>query len=103
MFGSVSRSRSRRFVISPWIGIFVRLKPQCANACGNFYCPERYCPRFRNQKGPDAHAARQSRQPQVEFFFRLERLEATQTESLESTPAETHRSLSPTQACFRPQ
>jgi len=37
------------------------------------YCMERYCPR----------------QPQVEVFFRLE---ATQTESLESTPAETRRS-----------
>jgi hypothetical protein len=37
MFGSASRSRSRRFVISPWIGIFVRLKPQCANACGYLF------------------------------------------------------------------
>ena len=74
-------------------------KPQCANACG-YLLPERYC---EIKTAPDAHAARQSRQPQVEVFFRLERLEATQTESLESTPAETHRSLSPTQACFRPQ
>jgi hypothetical protein len=52
-FGSVSRSRSRRFVISPWIGIFARLKPQCANACG-YLLPDRYCPRFRNQNGPGA-------------------------------------------------
>jgi hypothetical protein len=62
---------SGRFVISPWIGIFARLKPQCANACG-YLLPGAYCPR----------------QPQVEVFFRLERLVATQTESLESTPAE---------------
>jgi len=53
----------------------IRLKPQCANACG-YLLPERYCPR----------------QPRVEVFFRLARLEATQTETLESTPAETHRS-----------
>jgi hypothetical protein len=42
MFGSVSKSRSRRFVISTMDWNIARLKPQCANACG-YLLPERYC------------------------------------------------------------